>query len=250
MRSLNRSLLILICLTLLPNWQLHAETITVAWRHKPPHQYIENGKEKGALLELAKQVFADTKLNARFVEEPAKRIWHNFSSGTTNYCSFGWYKIPGREAIVQFSQSFHKDPPHTLIVSAKALSKVRTHKTLTNLLQDPQLSLAIVDGVSYGETIDNLFRQSKNRIIRSSAAPAIMARMINADRASFMFIDREDWHHLQATESNLNELTQLDMQDMPPGLDRYIVCSKDVATAVMNKIDASLAKIAVTNNLK
>jgi polar amino acid transport system substrate-binding protein len=77
-----------------------------------------------------------------------------------------------------------------------------------------------------------------------------MARMINADRASFMFIDREDWHHLQATESNLNELTQLDMQDMPAGLDRYIVCSKDVATTVMNKIDASLAKIAVTNNLK
>jgi polar amino acid transport system substrate-binding protein len=250
MLSQIRSLLALICLASLPTLQLHAETITVAWRQKPPQQYIENGKEKGALLELAKQVFADTKLNARFVEEPAKKIWHNFSNGTTNYCSFGWYKISGREAIVQFSQSFHKDPPHTLIVSAKALNKVQTHKTLMNLLQDSQLSLAIVDGVSYGETIDDLFRQSKNRIIRSSAAPAIMARMINADRASFMLIDREDWHHLQATESNLNELTQLDMQDMPPGLDRYIICSNDVAQAVMNKINLSLAKIAVTKNLK
>ncbi|MFZ6801654.1 transporter substrate-binding domain-containing protein [Undibacterium sp. Di24W] len=120
--------------------RLHAETITVAWRQKPPQQYIENGKEKGALLDLAKQVFADAKLNARFVEAPAKRIWHNFSNGTTSYCSFGWYKISGREAIVQFSQSFHKDPPHTLIVGAKALSKVQPHKTLINLLQDPQLS--------------------------------------------------------------------------------------------------------------
>lgn len=250
MLFLHRSLLILICLHLLTIPPLHAQSITVAWRQKPPHQYIENGKEKGALLELAKQVFADTQLKVRFVEEPAKRIWNNFSNGIPNYCSFGWYKIPGREALVQFSQSFHKDPPHTLIVGAKALNRVQAHKTLISLLQDPQLSLAIVDGVSYGEMLDGLFKQSKNQIVRSSAAPAIMARMIHADRASFMLIDREDWHYLQATESNLNELTQLDMQDMPPGLDRYIICSKDVAPVVMNKINASLAKISATNNLK
>ncbi len=233
--------MILLCLQSMSS---HAQTLTVAWREKPPHQYLENGKEKGILLELTKRVFADSKLPTRFVEEPARRIWQNFSKGTHNYCSFGWYKIPEREAIANFSDSLYKDPPHALVVSNLVLNKVQAHRNLKSVLADSSLSLAIVDGVSYGEELDLLFSQSKNKIIRSSAAPMIMARMVNANRASMMLIDREDWRYLSEKEEQLSELTQIDIDGMPAGLDRYIICSKDVAPAVMTKINASLAKIS------
>lgn len=237
-------------LYLQPVLSSHAQTLTVAWREKPPHQYLENGKEKGILLELTKRVFADSKLTTRFVEEPAKRIWQNFSKGTQNYCSFGWYKIPEREAIAHFSDSLYKDPPHMLLVSNLLLNKVQAHRNLQSLLADASLSLAIVDGVSYGVELDQLFLHSKNKIIRSSAAPMIMARMVNANRASMMLIDREDWHYLSGKEEQLSELTQVDIDGIPAGLDRYIICSKDVAPAVMTKINASLAKITAGNKLR
>lgn len=237
----------LTCLSSLP---LQAQTLTIAWREKPPHQYIENGHEKGILLELAKRVFADSKLKTIFVEEPAKRIWQNFTSGKKNYCSFGWYKIAEREALVQYSDSFYKDPPHTLLVANTSLTQVRTHKNLKSLLADPSLSLAIVDGVSYGTQLDQLFLSAKNKIIRSSAAPMIMVRMINANRASMMLIDREDWHYLSSKDEQLSELTQVDVDGMPAGLDRYIVCSKDLAPAVMNKINAALTKTGATAKSK
>lgn len=219
-----------------------AQTLTVAWREKPPHQYIENGQEKGVLLELAKQVFAESKLKTTFIEEPAKRIWANFKNGRTNYCSFGWYKIPERAALVQYSDRFYRDPPHTLLVANSALNQVRSHKNLKSLLADSNLSLAIVDGVSYGEQLDQLFLTSKNKIIRSSAAPMIMVRMINANRASLMLIDREDWHYLSSKDDQLSELTQVDVEGMPAGLERYIVCSKDVGPAVMRNINTALSK--------
>lgn len=241
---------LLLSLSCLSAFAVSAQTLTVAWREKPPHQYIENGQEKGVLLELAKRVFHETSLKTVFVEEPAKRIWQNFKNGKKNYCSFGWYKIAEREALVQFSDSFYRDPPHTLLVANTALNQVRTHKNLKSLLADPSLSLAIVDGVSYGEHLDQLFLSSKNKIIRSSAAPMIMVRMINANRASMMLIDREDWRYLSSKDEQLTELTQVDVEGMPAGLDRYIVCSKDVAPAVMNKINVSLSKLGAAPKSK
>lgn len=233
--------LTLICLSSLP-LSAQAQTLTIAWREKPPHQYLENGQEKGVLLELAKRVFADSKLKTNFVEEPAKRIWQNFTNGRKNYCSFGWYKIAEREALVQYSDSFYKDPPHTLLVANTSLTQVRTHKNLKSLFADPSLSLAIVDGVSYGTQLDQLFLSAKNKIIRSSAAPMIMVRMVNANRASMMLIDREDWRYLSSKDEQLSELTQVDVDGMPAGLDRYIVCSKDISPTIMSKINSALAK--------
>ncbi|MFZ6657074.1 hypothetical protein [Undibacterium sp. TJN19] len=221
------------------------DVITVAWRIKPPHQYRENGVEKGILLDRAKQVFATAQLPHRFVEEPAKRIWSNFSAGTKNYCSFGWYKIPEREALVQFSGVFHADPPHTLLVSPAALTTVTAHHNLNSLLADPSLTLGVVDAVSYGPELDALIKSSKNKIERSTTLPMIMARMVGANRASYMFIDREDWEYLKDKEDSLRLTTQMDLGGMPQGLNRYIVCSKDVTAEQMQKINAALVKVFV-----
>lgn len=222
---------------------IQAHTITVAWRDKPPHQYLENGKEKGVLLELAHKVFADAGLSTRFVEEPAKRIWQNFANKTPNYCSFGWYKIPERESLVQFSEVMYRDPPHTLLVASPAMEIVSKHKHLKSLLNDTRLTLALVDGVSYGEQLDQLLVTSKNKILHVTASPMIMVRMINANRASMLFIDREDWHYLHSKEPALQQVHQVDLDGMPAGLDRYIVCSKDVEPEVMTKINHALVKL-------
>jgi polar amino acid transport system substrate-binding protein len=221
----------------------HAQTLTVAWRNKPPHQYVENRIEKGILLDRAKQVFSEAHLAARFVEEPAKRIWNNFKIGTKNYCSIGWYRLPERESLVQFSVIFHTDPPHTLLVGPAAVAPVRAHRTLASLLTDSSLTLGVVDGVSYGPGLDALIRSSRNKIERSTTSPMVMAHMIGANRASFMFIDREDWEFLHKREKSLQGTTQIDLKGMPPGLDRYIVCSKDVPAAAMQKINRALTKL-------
>ncbi len=221
----------------------HAQVLTVAWRNKPPHQYLEDNVEKGILLERAKQVFREAQLPARFVEEPAKRIWNNFRIGSKNYCSIGWYRLPEREALVQFSTIFHTDPPHTLLVSPGAVALVSAHKTLASLLTDESLTLGLVDGVSYGPELDALILHSHNRIERSTTSPMVMANMIGANRASFMFIDREDWEYLHDREKSMQGTTQIDLKGMPQGLDRYIVCSKDVPAAKMQKINQVLNRL-------
>ncbi|MFZ6870544.1 hypothetical protein ACO0LF_00565 [Undibacterium sp. Di27W] len=222
---------------------LAEETITVAWRIKPPHQYLENGVEKGILLERAKQVFSNTQIPHRFVEEPAKRIWSNFSNNTRNYCSFGWYRIAEREALVQFSEIFHTDPPHTLLVSPAAAQQVAAHRSLKSLMADSSLTVGVVGAVSYGPELDAMITATKNKVERSTTLPMIMARMVAANRASYMLIDREDWEYLKDKEESISQTTQMDLQGMPAGLNRYIVCSKDVTAEQMRKINTALLKI-------
>jgi uncharacterized protein (TIGR02285 family) len=233
-----------------PQAETAAPALTVAWRNKPPLHYMENGEEKGILLLRARQVFATAGLTTHFVEEPAKRIWNNFTIGTRNYCSFGWYRIPEREPLVQFSTVFHSDPPHTLLVSPEAVAQVQAHKTLESLLSDPTLTLGVVDGVSYGPELDALIKRSHNMIARSTVAPMVMARMVAGHRASFMLIDRDDWEYLKDKEDGVQSLKQMDLREMPAGLNRYIVCSKDVPQAVMQRIDKAIAKVLALENPK
>ncbi len=230
-------------LTMLMSSAAAENIVTVAWRTKPPHQYIENGVEKGVLLERAKQVFAQAQIKTKFVEEPAKRIWNNFSIGTKNYCSFGWYRLAERESLVQFSAVFHTDPPHTILVSPAATQLVSAHLSLAALMADSSLSLGMVDAVSYGPALDAMIKNSKNKIERSMTLPMNMARMIGANRASYMLIDREDWEYLKDTDKNLRQTKQIDLPDMPPGLDRFIVCSKDVSAEQMAAINSAIQKI-------
>jgi polar amino acid transport system substrate-binding protein len=217
-----------------------AEPVTVSWRDKPPYYYLEDGIAKGFMLDYAKEVFATAGIEAQFVHEPQKRIWARFADGTRNYCSLSWYRMPEREALAQYSLPVYTDPPHTILVASAALERVRAHATLASLMTDPGLTLAVIDGVSYGPELDARIRQSTNQIMRRTVPTTNMMQMLAAGRASYMLADRNDWNHLRTRSKQVGNLTQYDVPDLPPGLKRHIVCSRDVPGAVMDRLNQAI----------
>lgn len=217
-----------------------APIVTVSWRDKPPYHYLDNGIPKGFLLERTRAIFAAAGVATRFAAEPQKRIWANFSHGATNYCSFSWYRLPEREAVSQYTLPISIDPPHSVLVSAAALARVKRHTTLASLLKDRELTLGVVDGVSYGADLDAMIAHSANQIMRRTVDTTSMMRMLGVGRASFMLVDREDWEYVHRREPILQSTTRLDFPDMPAGLKRYIVCSRDISPHVMEKINQAI----------
>ena len=223
---------------------IHAEsTITVVWPARPPFQYVENGVAKGERLERAKQVFSLAQLPVEFIEEPAKRIWANFAAGKKNYCSFDWYRIPEREQMVQFSNTFEKTPPYSVLTNQISLARVSAHKTLASLMADEELTLGSLASVSYGESLESMIQNSRNKQLRISVLPRIMARMISANRASYMLIDHREWGFMKDGDDFLSNSQLIDIKGVPKGLDSFIVCSKDISAARMARINASIAKV-------
>ncbi|MDO9321224.1 MAG: transporter substrate-binding domain-containing protein [Pseudomonas sp.] len=220
--------------------------ITVAWRDKPPYHYNENGIAQGFLLLRAKQIFTQAQVPAVFVETPAKRIWHGFEHGKPAFCSIGWYRLPERELMAQFTHAFHVDPPQIILVGPKALPAIQAHKTVAALLADPSLRLGVIDGVSYGPALDQLITRNANQVEHPTVSPTNLMRMVAANRVNYMFADEADWQYLRSREAGLESLTEYHFSDLPAGLERFIVCSKDVSSAVMAKLNRAIAALPKT----
>lgn len=214
--------------------------VTVSWREKPPYYYFENGVAKGFMLERAKQVFAAAGVPARFVNEPQKRIWANFSHGMKNYCSISWYRLPEREAVAQYTATVHTDQPHAVLAVPAVAARIKAHPNLKSLVADKTLTLAVIDGVSYGQELDALILGSQNRVMRRTVETAAMFRMVAVGRADYLFVDREDWNYLRIKHPELQSLVLLDFADMPPGLKRYFVCSRDIPAETMERLNRAI----------
>lgn len=214
--------------------------ITVAWREKPPYYYTEDGVEKGFMLAYGKDVFAAAGIDAHFVREPQKRIWTNFEMRKPNYCSLSWYRLPEREAIAQFSIPVYTDPPHTILVSPASAAKVQAHASLASLLADPDLTLGIVDGVSYGTELDERIAKTGNQAMRRTVTTTNMILMLAANRFSYMLADRNDWGHMRAHYKETAPVIQYDMPDLPPGLKRHIACSRAVPQSVIERLNQAI----------
>jgi len=65
--------------------------------------------------------------------------------------------------------------------------------------------------------------------------------MLSVGRADFLFVDREDWHYLSNKHPELKTLVLIDFADMPPGLKRYFVCSRDVPAQTMERLNRAIA---------
>lgn len=218
------------------------QQLTVSWRDKPPYHYTDEvGAGKGFLLKRSQQVFRAAGIPARFVNEPQKRIWANFQHGAANYCSISWYRLPEREALAQFSMPIHEDQPHTILASPEVAARVKSHASVESLLADPELSLGVVEGVSYGPVLDPMIKASKNHVMSRTVETTQMMRMLNAGRASYMFVDREDWNYFRQNDKTRQIVVQLDLPGMPPGLRRHIVCSKDVPQETMDRLNKAIA---------
>jgi uncharacterized protein (TIGR02285 family) len=215
--------------------------VTVAWREKPPYYYLDENKvAQGFMLDRAKQVFAAAGVPANFVNEPQKRIWASFAHGTRNYCSISWYRLPEREAVAQYSVPIHADQPHAVLAVPAVAARIRSHANLKSLLADKTLTLGVIDGVSYGRDLDALIAASENRVMRRTVETSAMFRMVSVGRADYMFVDREDWNYLRFKFPELQTMVLLDFADMPPGLKRYIVCSRDVPAETMERLNRAL----------
>jgi polar amino acid transport system substrate-binding protein len=215
-------------------------TMTVAWTSRPPSQYIENGVEKGSRLIKLKTIFSKAKIEALFIEEPSKRIWHQFSNNRKNFCSFDWYKTPEREALVQYSTFLEEVPPYSILFNQSNAQKIKEHTNISTLLADTSLQLGLIDSASYGVELEAMIKKSKNQVARYNIIPMILARMISANRASYMFINRQEWEYLKINDIAVNELNLIDMTGIPSGLKSFLVCSKDVDPSIMKKINNAI----------
>jgi ABC-type amino acid transport substrate-binding protein len=219
-----------------------AEPLLMLFREKPPYSYVENGVQKGFLLEKTQKILARAKIESKFTIVPPKRLFQEIQDNAFPVCSFGWYKNPEREKYARFSLPIHQDRPQVVLASPKS-AKLHRHKTLKSVMADPTLVIAVLDAVSYGPELDAMIAAFPGKIDKALLSVAQVVKKVAAHRADLMFIDQDDYDYLAEINGDVKNagLVRVVYPDLPAGLKRYILCSHKVSEEVMRKINTGIS---------
>ncbi|MBW8847048.1 MAG: transporter substrate-binding domain-containing protein [Burkholderiales bacterium] len=215
--------------------------LTIEYRDKPPYSYTEGGKPAGFLMERTARLLKRAGIEAHYAEVPIRRTLLNLQANQAPLCSPGLYKIPEREAFARFSLPIHRDRPHVVLANASAAVQIRAQPKLSLLFADSTLQPGLLDGVSYGQQLDQALAATAKPAIRAQLTPLQLARMVGARRVDYMLIDEEDLAWLRKDPDFVPlQLVRIEFADMPRGQLRYFGCSQQVTPQTMDKLNQAI----------
>jgi len=215
--------------------------LSIEYRDKPPYTYTEGGKPVGFLMERTARLLKRAGIEGRYTEVPIRRTLMNLQANSSPMCSPGLYKIPEREAFARFSLPIHRDKPHVVLANTAAAAQIRALPRISMLFAAPSLQPGLLDGVSYGQQLDQMLAGAARPALRAQLTPLQLARMVGARRADYMLIDEEDLAWLRKDpEFTPLPLVRIEFVDMPRGQLRYLACSQQVTPQTMERLNQAI----------
>jgi polar amino acid transport system substrate-binding protein len=218
--------------------------LSIEYRDKPPYSHTVDGKPAGFLMERTIRLLRRAGIEARYAEVPIRRTLQHLQANQAALCSPGLYKNPEREAFARFSLPIHRDKPHVVLAHAQVAGQIRAMTRVAQLFADASLQPGVMDGVSYGQQLDQFLASAAKPPMRAQLAPLQLARMVGARRVDYMLIDEEDLSWLRKDpEFTPLPLVRIEFPDMPHGELRYLACSMQVAPQLMDKLNQAIREL-------
>lgn len=221
-----------------------AEPLLIEYRDKPPYSYTQDGRPAGLLIDRATLILRRAGLDARFAEVPIRRTLLNLKNSDRLMCSVGLYKLPERAAYSRYSLPIYRDRPHVVLAHTNAAARIRAKPSLKALFADAELTVGMLDGVSYGPELDRALAQAANPAGHAQRTPLQLARMVAAQRVDYMLIDDADYGWLrQDPQFAGTALERIEFADMPAGEQRYFACSRKLPRPTLERINAAIRSL-------
>ncbi|MGM9483865.1 transporter substrate-binding domain-containing protein [Roseateles sp. NT4] len=221
-----------------------AQPLTIEYRDKPPYTHTVDGKPAGFLMERTIKLLKRAGVQAQYAEVPIRRTLQHLQANQAPLCSPGLYKNPEREAFARFSLPIHRDKPHVVLAHAAVAVQIRAIPRIAQLFADGSLQPGLMEGVSYGQQLDQLLASAARPPLRAQLAPLQLARMVGVRRVDYMLIDEEDLSWLRKDpEFTPLPLVRIEFADMPRGELRYLACSQLVAQQTLDKLNQAIREL-------
>ncbi|HEX8955378.1 MAG TPA: transporter substrate-binding domain-containing protein [Burkholderiaceae bacterium] len=217
-----------------------AEPIVLFYVQRPPFMGSgADGKLSGFLIPPVTRAFAKAGIPAVWREASTMRQLTIIRTDAMRACSTGRYRTPDREAYARFSLSYYQDMPWVGVANLRL--KTEDRMRAADLMADPNVSVLLKDDIKFGPYADDLIAHMKAKRIGTTSDFGQIIRLVQAGRADFTFISgEEESYYRKQTGSTDKDLKIIHFTDMPAGEKRYLMCSKSVSDAEMEKINAGL----------
>jgi ABC-type amino acid transport substrate-binding protein len=228
-----------ISLLALPSMAL-GDPLILYYVQRPPFMWRDaQGKVTGVLVTLTAAAFAKAGVAIIWKEASPPRQLAIIESNQSRVCALGRYKTPERLAFAKFSIPYYQDSASVGLANVNF--KVSDHARAADLMADPNVTILLKDDIRLGPYTEDLISHMKAKRLGTSNDYEQIIRMIKAGRADFaLFSGEEEAYYRNKLGFTDKDFKIIHFPDMPPGEKRYLMCSKQVEDAVLEKINAEL----------
>ncbi len=230
-----------------------AAPIVLLYTERPPYNSrTPDGKLSGIVGTPVTQAFAKAGLRFELHEASLQRQLEALKRNTPRVCVSGLYKTAEREQFARYTKPVSQDQAMVGLANAAFTPANGTAngagngngtptQTVHALLDHPEVTVLLRNAVNYGPFLEGQFATMKARRATTDGQFAQVVKMIYAGRAQLTFFPLEEaQYYAKVAGYSPQQFKVLTFGDMPAGEKRYILCSRQVDGAVVEKLNAGL----------
>ena len=217
-------------------------TLTLFYENRPPFMFLQNGKLVGPEGKPPTDAFKAAGIDFTLTEAPGARELDWIQKNISPSCAIGIYKTAERLKFGKFTLPIYFKQSKVLVVRADN-QRINSYTSWLQLLADPQISLVMRNGYSYGDKLDAMLAQAKARLKRPPEESHGRIKMVlkgMADGALFTPLEAD--YQIKEFGEEGASLKTMTLSDSPPVEFSYIYCSNSVDDGVINMLNDLLKK--------
>jgi len=203
---------------------------------------VQNGELTGSEGRPAAEAFKAAGIDFALSEAPVARQVALIGSNQEPSCAVGLYWTTERAKSGKYTLPiFHSLPQD--IVTRLDNPKMQSVNSMSALLADSSLRLALRNGYSYGANVDAMLQGANARILRPAEDSRGRIRLVLEGMAdATLFTPEEANYQIKQFGADGKALVVRHFSDSPMGEPRHLYCSKSVDDAVIKKLNDVLSK--------
>ena len=223
--------------------------LTVYYFERMPFFGDRDGKPAGLLIDISRRILDQAGIKYHLVNVPVIRFFESLKK-PGNLCLIGALKTKEREAIYAYSDDYiYRDQPFRIIVNKSKRKALPERPSIKQVLES-ELRLGAsrtAMSMAIGSTGKSSEHQPKLQKINIGNDTEKMHKMIIGGRFDYMFSVAEEARHIVTEDQEHSDnLTTVEIADAPRGNMRYLLCSKGIDSAIMQKINAAIKTVKST----
>lgn len=215
---------------------IQASTLEILYDIREPYVIQDDKSILGLVATPIINALNKSGVKYKLVKNSSKRHIISLKNNKKQQCAIGWFKKPERELFAKFTNFAYQDKPMILIIN-KNNFEILKYKNIDELLKSKTITALTKDSYSYGSFIDEKLVAYNTKQTKTFGTNTQMLNMIYGKRADFMFSSLEESKSLLDASKHKDTLTTLEIDGLPKGNKRYLMCSKSVDDSTIEAIN-------------
>ncbi len=217
------------------------KTLKVYIFHRPPLYIAKGNKIGGIIVDISKQIFEKAGIKYRFIVYPPKRILITLKR-EKNACSLGWFKTKPREENYVFSKPIYCEGKTLFLVARK-----NSPNNPKFILNSPRKSIVLIQGFSYGESVDKLLRKSPVKKLKITGSTKQLLLIVLNKRADCTILSKNEVkRYFDKYPLFSKKLKAIPLSEKEE-IHRYIIFSKNTDKEIIEKINKAIEETVKVN---